>query len=87
MEGFQNIVEAWKTISHFPGWSDPEPETSYAWFDAPLEIDGVTETGLFLHGGAYIDQPDSHVTFELIVRQPANNRRVPLCRVDWRSLS
>jgi len=41
-----------KAIARFPGWTGPEPETGYLWFDAPLEIEGVVEAGLLLRGGA-----------------------------------
>lgn len=57
------------------------------WFNAPLEIDGVTETGLVLHGECYVDQPEQHVSFELRISRVPGRRYVPLSRVDWRSLS
>jgi hypothetical protein len=41
----RELVYSKKRISAFPGWVEPEAETGYAWFDAPLEIEGVTEVG------------------------------------------
>lgn len=76
-----------KDISFFPGWSKPEAETSYLWFDAPLELDGVTETGLVLHGGCFAERPDCHVIFEVrLSRVTSGNRRLPLARIEWKSL-
>lgn len=81
------LVESLKVVSFFPGWSEPEPETGYCWFVAPLEIDGVTGMGLGLKGGCYSDRPDIHVTFELEVGRVIGQRRTPLIRIDWRSLT
>jgi hypothetical protein len=83
---YSTFVAAEKAVSFFPGWSKPEPETDYMWFDAALEIGGVTEAGFVLHGGCYQHQPNRHVTMELRVRRLAGRRSVPLCRLCWRSL-
>jgi hypothetical protein len=80
------IFGADKAIARFPGWSQPEPETGYVWFDAPLEIGGVVEPNLLLHGGAMINHPDEHVTFELKASGP-RLRAIPIARLDWRSLA
>lgn len=80
------LVAPAKSISVFPGWADPEPETNYVWFNAPLEIGGVTEPGLVLHGGCYIHRPDCNVTFELRLGRATLHRAVALERIDWRSL-
>lgn len=88
MADIERLALAHKDISYFPGWSKPEADTSYSWFDAPLDIDGVTETGLVLHGGCFVDRPDCHVTFELRVnRTSAGNKCLPLTRIDWRALT
>jgi len=87
MHPFPAFMEAWKTISVFPGWSEPEDGTSYMWFDVPLEIEGVTEAGFVLHGGCYKDHPDCHVTFEIRVQKSVAGRKIPLSRLDWKSLS
>ncbi|MDP3410928.1 hypothetical protein [Bosea sp. (in: a-proteobacteria)] len=55
-------------------------------FAVPLEIDGITESGLILTGGTYAHHPDEHVTFEMAVNDYAGTRRIRLCRLDWRSL-
>jgi hypothetical protein len=86
MAVFHDILSAPKAISIFPGWTDAEAETGYVWFDAPLEIEGVTEAGFVFHGGTYIDKPECNVTFELVVRNLRGRRRIPIARVDWRSL-
>jgi len=85
MVDYSSSLVQLKLIAAFPGWSDPEPETSYAWFVAPLQIGGVVEERLVLQGGCYIDQPDRHVTFELhFTKKPGQSKR-PLERIDWRS--
>jgi hypothetical protein len=86
MRPFPILVDVEKSISSFSGWSPPDRTDDYVWFDAPLEIDGVTEVGLFLHGGAYLHRPERHVSFELFVRHPHARRRYPLDRIDWRCL-
>lgn len=81
------LAEAEKTVDHFPGWSRPDEEDGYSHFLAPLAIDGVTEAGLFLQGGAFPSVPDRHVTFEIVVYTAGGTRRTKLMRVDWRSLT
>ena len=81
------LIVPLKSISVFPGWSEPEPQTGYSWFDAPLEIGGVTEPGFMLHGGCYIGQPDCHVTLELRLSKTPGRKMRPLERIDWRSLN
>ncbi|MBT9161134.1 MAG: hypothetical protein DDT26_02435 [Dehalococcoidia bacterium] len=83
---YPTLFLADKAVAQFPGWSAPEPETDYVWFNAPLEIGGVIEAGLVLHGGCYSRKPDKHVTLELIARSPGG-RKMPLARIDWRSPS
>ncbi len=86
MEPLPTLATAQKLISVFPGWSPPEPETNYIWFDAPLEIAGVTLPGFVLHGGCYIDKPECGVVFEMRARRIPARRCIPLARVEWRSL-
>jgi hypothetical protein len=57
------------------------------WFDAPFEIGGVVEEGVFLNGFCFQNRPDRHVSFSLVVARTASRRRIPLCRVDWRAIS
>ncbi|MCB1466096.1 MAG: hypothetical protein KDK08_02830 [Rhizobiaceae bacterium] len=82
----REIYEAEKEIGYFPGWSKPEEETDYVWFDAPLEIGGVAETGLVIHGGCYAHRPDVNLTFELRIASQPGRRCIPLERLDWKSL-
>lgn len=84
---FPTLVNATKQIAQFPGWQDAEPETGYMWFDAPIDIAGVVQDGVFLHGGCYRYAPEKHVTFELFARSQSGRRKIPLNRVDWRSLN
>lgn len=86
MQDLPGIFHAGKRISFFPGWSSPEAETSYIHFDAPIEIGGVTETGLVLHGGCISNRPNCHVSFELRISKSPGRRSLPLDRLDWRSL-
>lgn len=81
------LIVPLKSIAVFPGWTDSESETGYVWFDAPLDIGGVTEPGFVLHGGCYINRPDVHVTLELRISKSLGRRTRPLERIDWRSLS
>jgi hypothetical protein len=83
---YPTFMAATKAISFFPGWSLPD-QADYIWFDAVLEIGGVTEAGFTLHGGCYRHQPDRHVTMELRVRRVPGRRCIPLSRVCWRSLT
>lgn len=82
----KNIFLADKEIGFFPGWSTPEDETDYIWFDAPIEIGGVAETGLVLHGGCYAHRPKCHLTFELRIARTPGRHCIPIDRLDWRSL-
>ena len=86
MNVFRELAEGEKQISPFLGWSEPEPETNYIWFESPLEIGGVTEAGLTLRCGCHSDAPDCHVTFEIAVRGLDGKRRIALARVCWLSL-
>lgn len=83
---FSALFSAQKAIAQFPGWSEPEPETGYCWFNAPLIIAGVVEHGFILHAGYLKDVPDANVTFELQASKPGKRRKVPLSRVDWRAV-
>jgi hypothetical protein len=82
----QDLFHSPKLISAFPGWASPEVETGYSWFDAPLEIDGVTEVGFVLHGGCYPSQPSCNVVLELRIARIPGRKRIPLARFEWRSL-
>ena len=82
-----DLFNATKRLVLFPGWSPPEPETGYCRFSTPLELNGVIEADFMLHGGIYKYHPDRHVTFELRVGRPGVKRKIPLARVDWRSLT
>lgn len=86
MATLKDVYLAEKEIGFFPGWSEPESETDYIWFEAPLEIGGVTETGLVLHGGCFVNRPNCHVSFELRISRQAGRRCIPIERVDWRAI-
>lgn len=82
----QEIFTAEKSIGLFPGWSEPEADSGYSWFNAPLEIGGITEAGLTLQGGCYPARPERHVNFELRVARRGNNKHLAIERLDWRPL-
>jgi hypothetical protein len=82
-----DLFNAEKQIAFFPGWSPPEPETGYCRFAAALELNGVVEADFMLQGGTYKYHPDQHVTLELRIGKPGLKRKVPLARIDWRSLT
>lgn len=70
----------------FSGWSKPHPETGAIHFDAPIEIGGIVERGVVLHGNCLIDRPDCHVSLELRIQRQPGRRAVPIERIDWRGL-
>jgi hypothetical protein len=80
-----DLLKARKAIAQFPGWSEPEPETGFIWFHAPLEVAGVVEEGFILAGGCFRNIPECNVTFELRIAGP-KRRRIPLARFEWQSL-
>lgn len=82
----QNLALAQKAIAQFPGWSEPEDETGYCWFNAPLAITGVIEQGFVLHGGYLKEVYDANVTFELNFTIPGQRKRCPIARIDWKAL-
>jgi hypothetical protein len=67
-------------------WTEPESPGGYIRYNTTLEVDGITEAGLILTGGAYSRLPDRHVTFELSLQTGVPNKRIWLTRIDWRSL-
>lgn len=83
---FPKLAAALKAIAQFPGWSEPEPETGYCWFNAPLMIAGVIEHGFVLHGGFIKHVPDANVSFELRALKPGAKRTVAIARIDWRAV-
>ncbi|GGK53790.1 hypothetical protein [Salinarimonas ramus] len=80
------IFHAQKRLRAFQNWGIPERGTDYSWFDAALEIEGVADTGLVLHGGCYARRPNEHVTFELRLARAPGRQALPLERLDWRPL-
>lgn len=83
---FPELAAALKAIAQFPGWSEPEPETGYCWFNAPLMVAGVIEQGFVLHGGYLKHVPDANVSFELRALKPGARRTIPIARLDWRAV-
>lgn len=79
------LMAATKELATAPQWSEPEPETDYLWFDVPIIVGGIVESGIVFHGGCYRQHVDHHVTFEL--RAINGRKKTPLQRIDWRSLN
>ena len=46
----QSLRRPEKGIVRFPHWPDPEEGAGYIWFDALLDVRGVTEQGVVLDG-------------------------------------
>lgn len=86
MATVKDIYLAEKSIGYFPGWSKPESETDYIWFDAPIEIGGISETGLVLHGGCFAHRHNCNVSFELRISKGIGRQRIPIERLDWRAI-
>ena len=53
-------------------------------FLSPLDLDGVTEQGLFLRGSAKLYRPDSFVVLQLEARRPGKRSGGQLERLCWR---
>jgi len=87
MDELPSLAHSEKRLSRIPSWSEPEADTAYCWFDVPLEIAGIVERGFELRGGCYSNRPDCHVTFEIRATATGGRTRIPLMRVDWRSLN
>lgn len=83
---FEALAIEQKQIATFPGWQRAGLEKAALWFDAPLEIGGVTERAFTLHGEARLDLADQNVGLELVYTIPNTRRRFSLARVDWRSI-
>lgn len=81
----KELFDSPKSLVVTPHWSKPEPN-GFSWFDAPLEVGGVTERLFVLHGGHQRDLPDAHVSFEIKIGRPGTKKRIPLARIEWRSL-
>lgn len=85
MEDIKTIYFAQKII-HFSGWGPPNPETGGSRFSAPIEIGGVVEKGLTLHGFCFLNRPDINVSFELRIDRTEGTKAVPIERFDWRAI-
>ena len=84
---FNRLVQSEKVIVSPVSWSVPEGDALKMVWSSPLEIDGVTEEGLFLRGICYQDRPDEAVTLQLEIGQIGLRTRIPLWRLDWRPIS
>ncbi len=82
---FDALANTVKTIPLFTGWQTTGHEASTAWFEVALEIDGIVEPSVTLHGEARADMPDMSVGFEIYFRYPNSKRKVALARLDWKS--
>lgn len=83
---FERLATEQKQLASAPIWQRAGFEKTGLWFDAPLEIGGVTEAFFVLHGEARVDLPDQHVGLELVYNIPNARRRVPIARMDWKSI-
>ncbi len=81
------LVRAEKSLAAPVRWTLPDSdEGGYIRFQSAIEIDGITEAGLVLDGGTYAQHRDVNVSFELAVVNFGQHRRIPLVRLEWRSL-
>jgi hypothetical protein len=85
MTSLSDLYYAPKLLSVFPGWATPETETGYSWFNAPLEVDGVTQVGFVLHSGCYPSRPNRNLVFELRLARVPGRKTIPMARFEWRS--
>lgn len=82
------LIAATKAIAVSVAWTTPGPsldEGGYTRFQVPLDVDGITESGLVLEGGAFASYRDRDVCFELNALGHNGRRRIPLMRLEWRS--
>lgn len=83
----RRVFEADKAIAAPVKWTDPDREDGHVRFLAILEIEGLADATYQLSGGAYVNIPEEHVTFELAVVGDRGLRRTRLARIDWRSIT
>lgn len=81
----RDLYYAPKQLSVPPEWSPSERETGYSWFNAPLEVEGITQVGFVLSGGCYPSRPLRNIVFELRLARIPGRKMVPLARFEWRS--
>jgi hypothetical protein len=82
---FDTIVSQNKVLPSFPDWRSGE--NGALWFNAPLEIGGIVEPGIVLHGEARVDLPNQNVGLEILYQIPQTKKRFALIRLDWKCLS
>jgi hypothetical protein len=83
MDQLFDLAHVEKELVSEPQWCLPEAKNNCVWFEAPLQVNGIVETGLFLHGRAFADIPDADVSFE--VRLRLSKHCIRLGRLDWRT--
>ncbi len=87
LKPYHRIMKSEKKLVSAVSWSLPQPETQKIGWLSPLEINGVTEQGLFLRGVCYENRPNEAVTFQIEMGQAHLRARLPLCRIDWRPIA
>ncbi|MDD2704916.1 MAG: hypothetical protein PHU07_06235 [Acidocella sp.] len=81
---FDRLILSEKVIVSSASWSAPESTSLKMHWNSPVEIDGVTQEGLFIRGVCYEDRQDEAVTLQIEVGSLGSRTRIPLCRLDWR---
>jgi hypothetical protein len=71
-----------KQLSVFPEWKGNGSE--FMRFVAPIDIDSVTEQGLFFTAKVHIYSPDSWVTFQLEYQSRDFPKGPPFSRFEWK---
>ena len=75
-----DLMAVTKTLTTVPEWKEHGDQFRFV---STLDVDGVTQEGLWLLGRCLREHPDCDVTFQ-IDRMYAGFRRGPAMRLDWR---
>ena len=83
---FKKLAKSEKFIPSSINWTHGDGSDGYTRFSVALDVGDITIASLTLDGGAYINHPEEHVTFELSILGHDSKRRIRLMRLDWKSL-
>jgi len=80
LDQLPTLIATPKTLAVRPDWKVHGETLRLV---VPLDINGVTQEGLWLRGQADTQDVDHHVSFQLEFDFPGR-RRAPFIRIDWR---
>lgn len=87
MIDLDEIWNADKELSIVPDWKRRE-KSDFVRLVCPLDVDEITQEGLYFTGSANVYLPDRSVTFQVEFLPPRTDpRKGPMARIDWRPRS